>query len=264
MMKTTYKQWCYLALLIFFSSNIIIGQDNIEKIQIDFTMPTGYVRHLLMGFTPDNVASDGYDYGYDALNIDTFADDLNWMIEDRRYIIQGVGAFDAEKKYPLGMFIGNSGDIKIELKGTYQFSDSRNIYIYDSLLETYTDLKKDVYLKTMTNGEYLNRFYIAFKDDSENIAEAKNSLSAPEEFLEKTSIQFLSRTKELLIKTNSIDNTITSINLFNVNGQRLYSSNTFSGDTKELKLSFPQLQNRYGIVQVETNKGIISKQILIQ
>ena len=40
--------------------------NQIKRVRLDFTSPLGYTRHLLLGFTPDNAASDSFDYGYDA------------------------------------------------------------------------------------------------------------------------------------------------------------------------------------------------------
>ena len=92
------------------SNNQATQSSTIQRVRIDFTTPTGYVRHLLLAFTSNNAASDGFDYGYDGMVADDFPDDLNWMIEDDRYVSQGVGAFDQTKKYPLGLFLTNSGN----------------------------------------------------------------------------------------------------------------------------------------------------------
>ncbi len=46
---------CLIA--VFFLSIISIGQlhaqNEIQRVRIDFETPLGYVRHLLLGFTPD-------------------------------------------------------------------------------------------------------------------------------------------------------------------------------------------------------------------
>ena len=54
----------------------------IQRVRVTFKSANGYTRYLLLAFTPNDTASDGFDYGYDALNIDNFADDMNWIIED--------------------------------------------------------------------------------------------------------------------------------------------------------------------------------------
>jgi hypothetical protein len=93
----------------------------IQKIRINFVTPLGYTRQLLLGFTSDNSASDSFDYGYDARNIEDFPDDMNWLIDNDRYIIQGVGAFDETKKYPLGLFLTNSGSVDMSLNSLENF-----------------------------------------------------------------------------------------------------------------------------------------------
>jgi len=262
MMILTYVRRCLIALII--TSTLIEGvhaQDNIQKIQIDFTMPNGYVRHLLLGFTPDNKASDGIDYGYDALNIDTFPDDLNWMIEDKRFVIQGVGAFDDTKKYNLGLFLENSGAISIDLKGIYNFETPINIFIYDNLNDTYTNINDYQYESSMDSGEYLDRFYIAFKDASQADEFANNSLSTDAFNLENTRVNYLSNTKELYVNTHN-NFIIETINIYNLLGQEIYSLNHVN--SKLIKIPLEIKQNKYGIVILKTDEGdSLSKKIAL-
>ncbi|GAA3583782.1 hypothetical protein GCM10022395_34830 [Snuella lapsa] len=234
--------------------------DNIQRVRIDFTMPNGYIRHLMIGFTPNNAATDGVDYGYDALNIDTFVDDLNWMIEDERYVIQGVGAFDDTKKYPLGLFLTNSGNIKIELDRLENFETPIDVFIYDSQLNTYTKLNEDSYSKTMASGEYLNRFYLAFKEESSHDIFAK-TLDIEEVSFKNTQISFINSTKELYIKTNNNFN-IETITVFNIHGQKLLVSPKVNKSTIRIPLN--NVRMGHGIVNIETDHGSIAKQIIIQ
>ena len=66
---------------------------------------------------------------YDALNQDAYPYDLNWLVDNQRCVIQGVGAFDNSKKYPFWMFMSKDGAIEIALKALENF-----IYLpYDNL-----------------------------------------------------------------------------------------------------------------------------------
>lgn len=77
----------------------------IKHIRLEFITQEGAKRALLLAFVPNGLASDGFDYGYDAENADTeFSNDMFWRIEDSNYTTQGVGDFDLTKKYPLGIF----------------------------------------------------------------------------------------------------------------------------------------------------------------
>ena len=227
--------------------------DDIQRITIDFTMPNGYVRQLLLGFTPDNSATDGVDYGYDALNIDNYPYDLNWMIDNKRYVIQGVGAFDINKRYPLGLFLRDSGNIKIDLKSTYGFQTPIEIFVYDALLDTYTKINESSYSNAIEGGEYTDRFYIAFKTENNSNTFAK-SLSTNDENFQKPNISYYSSTKELSIFTNS-GSQIKNIMVYNLLGQTIY---TLTGvNSKHIKVPFYSNKTTYGIVNVETSDGNI-------
>jgi hypothetical protein len=79
--------------------------DDIQRVRLSFKTPEGASRYLLLGFTPNNEASDAFDYGYDGENFETLPSDLSWSIENKIYIIQGVGSFDENKSYPLNMLL---------------------------------------------------------------------------------------------------------------------------------------------------------------
>lgn len=232
--------------------------EDIQRVRIYFTTPLGYVRHLLLAFTPDNAASDSYNYGYDALNRDNLADDLSWMIGEQEFVIQGVGAFDENKQYPLGMFLTNGGNIKIDLLETENFANPIEIFIYDSELDTYTKINEHSYTEDMTSGEYLNRFYIAFKDGSD--VSAKNSLSTNEIFPEETKIAYLSNSKQLLVNTPE-NIKINKISLYNINGQLVLDRPV--NQIQKTKISLNHLKIGTGIVYVETDYGLFSKKVLI-
>lgn len=158
-------------ILSIISINLSIAQVESQNIRVDFQNPEGFTRHLLLGFVPDNSATDGLDYGYDALNINDLEDDLNWIIEDDRYVIQGVGAFDIEKYYPLGMFLENDGDIEISLNNLENFEEQIDVYLYDLELDTFTLLNEADYVNNLSADTYLNRFYLTF---STSVADAIN------------------------------------------------------------------------------------------
>ena len=242
----------------------------IQRVRIDFTMPNGYVRHLLLGFTSNNIATDGYDYGYDALNIDSFPDDLNWMIEDKRYVIQGVGAFEDTKKYPLGLFLKNEGNIEIALDRTENFESPIDVYLYDSYLDTYTKLNEESFADSLPKGDYVDRFYIAFKSDENSITAgeeditsqyAKSSLSSEYPDVRNTRISYLKNSNELFIDAQETIN-ITAISFFSVTGQRIFTSNVNS-ITNQVKIPMHTDGLRYGIVTIETESGSTSMQIVI-
>ena len=233
----------------------------VQRVRIDFISPDGYTRHLLLGFTPDNAATDGFDYGYDGLNPDNFANDLNWLIEGNRFIIQGVGAFDETKRYPFGLFLADAGDIKISLIALENFDTPINVYIYDELLNTYTPINDSYYASNLNSGEYLNRLYIAFFNPNEPESDQNNALlTTNESILQNTTIKYLSNTNKLYINTIS-QNNVKQVELYNLLGQKLSTINNIN--TTETKISINAFTTNYVIAHIETNYGSITKKIII-
>ena len=215
----------------------------IQRVRLDVTTPTGYVRHLLLGFTPDNSATDGFDYGYDAYNVDNYPDDFSWMIGEDRFVTQGVGAFDETKTYPLGVFLSTSGIFEIELMSLENFNEAISVYIYDAFLNTYTLINDINFSQDIVSGEFTDRFYITFID---NTNENNIFLSTPENQLENTSISYSNATNLLNINTNSTVE-INQVELYDLSGRRIY--NLEGNHTKSLSIKI-NIQSQYYIIRL--------------
>ena len=159
MKKITYL--LVLAFMVLFSE--LSAQGEIQRVYLNFQAPE-FQREILLGFTPDNSATDGYDYGYDGGSYYNYPNDMGWMIEGERYVIQGVGAFDTTKTYPLGVFLSYESSISIKLQSTENFEEPIDVYIYDSENENYFLINDDPFELTLDDGEYEDRFYVAFSD----------------------------------------------------------------------------------------------------
>ena len=266
---TTIIRFCLVALLFVYANsnakthttNSNYANSTIQRVRIDFTMPDGYIRHLLLAFTSDNSASDSYDYGYDALNQDAYPYDLNWLVDNQRCVIQGVGAFDNSKKYPFWMFMSKDGAIEIALKALENFDTPIDLFIYDSKLDTYTKINNSNYAAVISEGDYVDRFYLAFKDESQADEFANNSLSTDAFNLENTKVNYLRNTKELYVNTHN-NFIIETINIYNLLGQEIYSLNHVN--SKLVKIPLEIKQNKYGIVILKTDEGeSLSKKIAL-
>lgn len=215
------KNITYLLILFFFSLTNIHA--TIQRVRIDFTGPDGYTRHLLLGFTTDNAASDGYDYGYDALNFDNFPNDLNWMIEDDRYVIQGVGAFETTKVYRLGMFLSDSGNIQISLQALENFDQEIPVYVYDSLTGSFTPINNFNFELNILQGNYTERFYLTFSNSIDLLLESNSMfLSIDEVNTNSVQIVFYNNLNQLVVKSNNGDLFIKEIELYSLDGKQVF------------------------------------------
>lgn len=229
----------------------LMAQNEVQRVRIDLETPLGYTRQLLLGFTPDNAATDDFDYGYDAANVDNFPDDFNWMINDDRYIIQGVGAFDEIKKYPIGFFLSNSGNINISLNALENFDTVIDVYIYDKQNDSYHQLNDALFNMTIPSGEYTDRFYIAFLEPN---------LSINENHIDDIHISYSKNAKELTIASNNFT-VIKSLKIYNINSQAVLGVKFHENSSSKVSLTDYYLG--INIISIETNKGIIYKKVLL-
>ncbi len=232
---------------------------DIQRVRVDFETPIGYVRHLLLGFTPDNVASDEVDYGYDALCFDDLDDDLNWMINDQRFVIQGVGEFNENKSYPFGMFLSNSGDITISLNSLENFESPINIYIYDALSNSFNQINDSGFSLNIGNGEYFNRFFITFQNVTPP-AGAQAPLSIEDYSLNKLSIKSVLNSREIVIDTRT-SLKINKVEILDILGKKVSNINNI--DATKITIPIQHINSKIIIVTIFTNNGIIRKKLII-
>ena len=232
----------------------------IQRVRIDFVTPLGFTRHLLLAFTSDNAATDAVDYGYDASNIENLPDDLNWIIEEGRYVIQGVGAFDSQKTYPLGMFLSNSGSISIKLDRLENFDEAIDVFILDKENNTYSKISEFDLDAEMEAGDYTDRFFIAFSKENDQ-TEQKSTLGITDVDTENPfSVSYQNSTDRLVIGNHHQYKNIT-ISLFDISGKRLISIKDVS-DPK-IYLSVKAYKNQALILRIRSEEALLHKQVLL-
>lgn len=244
-----YLLLCTLAI----SANYSFTEDNeIQKVRIAFKSPDGYTRHLLLGFTPDNAATDSFDYGYDARNIDTFPNDLNWLIDGERFIIQGVGEFATDKIYPLGLYLSTGGDISISLTDIENFEEEIPVYIYDSYSGKLTLLNESTFTGKMDPGEFTDRYFLTFSTDDFTLSDKEYSEDGFKIYFDKG-------TDLLNIKSNDAS-AIEKVEIFTLLGKRLLSL-----DNSSYHIQIPQLGKKSPIllVKIFSQNSVTVKKILV-
>ncbi|WP_190246228.1 LamG-like jellyroll fold domain-containing protein [Gelidibacter gilvus] len=233
-----------------------VFEDNIQRVRLAFTTPENATRHLLLAFTPDDAATDGIDYGYDASNSDDFPSDLSFAIQGKKFVIQGVGAFDINKKYPLDMTMGITGNVAIALTGLENFDEPIDVYVHDALLDTYTKINTVSFQINLEAGNYNGRFSLVFQPDT--------TLSTIDQDFKEISVKYLQKTDEIYVKTPaSIE--VRQLYLINMVGQAVKSWNvTNMNFGQEFKIPVKDVAEGNYILQVETNTNSYNKKIIIK
>ena len=73
------------------------------KFRIGFNAPLIDHRQLLL--TIDENATDGVDWGYDAQLYQVLNDDMYWIINDTKYVIQATNFVTIDKEIALGIIL---------------------------------------------------------------------------------------------------------------------------------------------------------------
>ncbi|WP_242095162.1 HYR domain-containing protein [Aestuariivivens sediminicola] len=231
-----------------------------QLIRFEFKTPYGAVRPLVLGFTPDNRATDAVDFGYDARTKESLPDDLLFMIDGNKYVIQGVGEFDDMKEYPLGLYLTNSGMVEISITTFENMAPSTKVYIYDALLGTYTriDDSNRTFEMTLDADIYLDRFFVTFNK--------KHALSVTEEnaIIDKVTVNYLQNSREIYIRT-PYDIDVKQVYLTNILGQQVKSWNKFNTAqfSNEMKIPVNTIADGTYIIEVHTTLGKVNKKVII-
>lgn len=136
--------------------------EQVSHFKLNTIINNQFTRQLALAFVPE--ATDGIDYGMDALNMDDdLPSDVTFWLEDGSYVIQGVN-FDENKKIALTAKVTTNTTFKFFIPEVINFDPNQKIYIYDALDDSYHDVKNGTYEVSVTPGVYNDRFKITFKD----------------------------------------------------------------------------------------------------
>ncbi len=210
-------------------------------------------RQLLL--TIDENASTAVDLGYDGIVNETQMDDMYWMIDDGKYIIQGSNDVDIDTTYPLGIETDSDGINTISINALENVPDDMDIFIHDMQNETYHNLRESDFEIYLNAGEYLERFEMTFRDADDTLSVDDNELNTLE--------VFYNNDIESLVLFNPNYKEVKSIELFNIVGQSIHTIKDISElDYSEYEVK--HLSTGTYVVKVNTVSGSVSKKVLVK
>jgi hypothetical protein len=232
------------------TSEASTNNDLRPKIRIGFDAPKISHRQVLL--TLDNNTTDAVDWGYDAEMYEVFDDDMYWVLNDKKYVIQATNNFDSDKEIPLGIRTLEGGIVSIKIDELENAEDYTNLYIKDNLTGETHDITNQDFSINLEAGEYQNRFFLVFQP----------SLSIIEEEPLLDGIQIYMNNSISKLQLNGIvDDEILNVSLFNYLGQQV---KTWSINPDKQSIALPiELASGVYIVIVETTKGKQNKKIII-
>lgn len=249
---------------VFFKSN---SEDDDEysipklpviKLGMDYTTVENRKMHRQIGisFNPNN--SFAYDVGYDSKIHDLSDSDIYWRFvdnDDAKYIITGVSEITPQLKVPLELVLAIDDEITIQID-EWNLRDQR-IFLYDNVTETSYPLKNEKVTLSLDQGIYENRFFITFSEKQEILSNEDN-------FLNNNNISIFYHTRDKEINVNPTNNIqLEKAELYSILGKKIYSWKFHKNQNQNKKLKINTLSKTVYILKLFTDKGKISKKIVI-
>ena len=245
------------------NNNDLIKKDTYKRIRIGYNSNNNYHRQVLIGFMDDKATSD-IDNGYDGFNFDDFPNDMYFMNGEDQLVIQGVGYFDRNESYPIGIKADTDGKVKFMIDGLENFHKNEKIYIYDSENDTYNDIRKKQYEILITSGENNDRFSLCFKQktkkEKEESKDEKDKKNKKSDDIKVTNLQ---GKNAIEINNKSAITNLQKVILFNMNGQSIATWEIDNQSQQNIQLPIKNLSSGIYIVRIQTTSGDISKKIIV-
>ncbi|MBU2525190.1 MAG: T9SS type A sorting domain-containing protein, partial [Bacteroidetes bacterium] len=240
------------------NSQDIVASKEFKRIRLSYTTAQGFMRQLLLTFT-QNQANDAFNNGYDALNLDSQPEDMYFVLDDKRLIIQGVGPFDENKNYPLGIKNESFGKVKIGLQATENLSEEISILIFDKesgLAHNLRDADFEVELTQI--GEINDRFRIQFTDQT---------LSVDDFVFTSDELKVFHTPQDhvLHVQNTRQDLTIAQIQLFDLLGRSILKTDTEAREQSNIEIKLPTMSTGVYLVKLSGEGGsAITRKLIIE
>ncbi|OXG05049.1 putative secreted protein (Por secretion system target) [Flavobacterium araucananum] len=191
---------------------------DVSHFKLNTIINNQFTRQLALAFLPE--ATDNVDIGIDALDMNgDLPNDVTFLLNNDNYVIQGI-AFDQTKKIPLTVKAAVASTFKFYVPEVINFDSSQPIYLYDTLDQSYHDIKNGTYQVIVAPGVYSDRFKIAF---------ANQTLGMPSENKEQFIIRQDNSHANLNV-SNPNNLTIKSFKLYDMSGKLVLYKKAIGSD----------------------------------
>ncbi|MGM8361210.1 LamG-like jellyroll fold domain-containing protein [Flavobacterium sp. ARAG 55.4] len=244
------------------NNNDEVVEEKYKKVRLGFTSYNDYHRQILLGFI-DEKATDAIDFGYDAYNMDNLPNDMFFLINEDQFVIQGVGAFDKNASYPIGVKVNAEGIVKFMIDETENFDDNQAIYIFDSETNTYHNIKNQNFEISLVAG-YTTRFSLRFYNPADAPIEPEEPIDMPEMNPGMTIIH-IQKSDNININNQIKNCSVTKVRLYNESGIEIENWKIQENrNQSNIQVHIKKAKLGVYIVKVETTAGDFTKKIIIE
>ncbi|MEP0479843.1 MAG: LamG-like jellyroll fold domain-containing protein, partial [Nonlabens sp.] len=243
-------------------STPVVSEDGINtpwdtrlKIRLGFDSSNLIHRQLLL--TVDSSSTYQFDRGYDGRLLDEQIDDMSWQINTDKFTIQGVPSIENETELSLFIKLEDDSNFSITIDDLLNVSPTQNIFIKDSVLNTYVNLMNGDYTSpVLTAGTYDDRFSVVF-----TLPETLSN-----ELLEATETDVVVFTPNHVTEVHvkkPVEIEIGDLYIINMLGQQVRTYD-MTGKVGVLKLDVSQIASGNYLIKMNTNLGVVTKKVIIK
>ena len=225
-------------------------ESKLKKIRLGFNTALTR-RQILLGYM-ESEASENFDKGFDALQIDTRADDVWFIADNKKLVINARGFFNGNENIAMGVELSESGKINFNLEGLENFDKTANVYLFDSITGIYYDLQQESVSLFLVAGIYESRFSLRFS----------HSPSQKNTAISESAIDVYYNRNAINIKSEA--SIVSNVVLYNTLGQQIRSWNLESSDSNILVLPVDGIASGTYIAKIQSTTGSTSKKIMIR
>ncbi|WP_158838366.1 T9SS type A sorting domain-containing protein [Polaribacter sp. L3A8] len=235
-----------------------VGKLPIIKLGMNYTNEEGLGLHRQIGISFKKENSFGYDNGYDSGMLDVGETDFYWKLpnSDDKYAIAGVQSISDDLEVPLFISLAHKGTVVI---GVDEWDAiDRNVYIKDKLTKQAYLINNGSFSLKLASGSYTDRFFLAFKES--------NTLSVSDNttVLNKNITVYLDSNTQEIVINNENNLQLKNVKLYNLLGQEIGKWNNLDQIATQQRLKTNKLSNAIYIINIETEKGKISKKVILE
>lgn len=223
-------------------------------IKLMYESPLGYYRQIVLG--ANKKASLGFDMGYDAFMADVAQEDMYWYFSGNKFVIQGVGAFDADQEFALGLKVKQAGVVKIKLDAFENIQENVAVYIKDKLTGETFEINNNAFELFLTPGVYNDRFAVVFKKGINTLRLNVEGQSVSG----KVSVHYNAKQAVLNI-VNQSGLPLSNVRVFNILGQEAFGAKLKSENNETIPV---HLKSGTYIVKVDASNGCVNKKIWVE
>ncbi|MCP9198450.1 T9SS type A sorting domain-containing protein [Gramella sp. GC03-9] len=245
-------------------------KDERTKIRLRFKSPKGYRRQILV--TRDENTTSDFDIGYDAPLVDNNLEDMYWLIEDKKYVIQAVPDFDKKRVLPVGIKLDQDGEFTFKIDSVQNWPDGKELYLKDKEKDSVHDILAGPYVSTAEKGTIHDRFELVFEkvvDEIEPEVPIDPIVDKPGEDPDDlpeieglVGISYSTFRHEVKIANYDLLD-IQKVIIYNLNGQLIQE---FEGlpTQKEINLGMRPVRTGVYIVKAICENGVCNKKIIVR